>query len=367
MPRAPSPPPDPRGASCRLVAGLDPAIDAVAARAPMRHAFLRHGWFAAALDAYGGAARTLLVERDGTPVIALPLVGVGPPWCRAAMIPGAYWPFRSFPAATDAGAADLAPALRELARTTRVLRIGPVYEDDPAVVPLIDSARAAGWAAIDRFVADSWVLNMEELRATGTWPRGSTLRKNRFHEKHLATHGTPEWRFLSGADWPAAFGALAHIEQVSWIASRTDGRDAKFTDGGRGAFWRGVASDPVLADMMRAALLTIDGRPAAFSFDLDVGELKYAIANSYDPAFAKHSPGKLLYWRNLVEALGRGISRVDWGAGDSGYKQVIGAERGPALRDWLLVRPGVSAWAARRLAGWWRRSGQPRQAFGHTS
>ena len=110
--------------------------------------------------------------------------------------------------------------------------------------------------------------------------------------------------------------------------------------------------------MLRAALLTIDGTPAAFSFDIDAGDLKYAIANSYDPAYAKHSPGKLLYYRNLVEALGRGITRVDWGAGDSGYKQVIGADRGPAIRDWLLLRPGLPALVGRLARGAWRRSGQ---------
>ena len=110
--------------------------------------------------------------------------------------------------------------------------------------------------------------------------------------------------------------------------------------------------------MLHAALLTIDGAPAAFSFDLNVGALKYAIANSYDPAVGKHSPGKLLYYRNLIAAMADGITTVDWGAGDSGYKQVIGAAKGPAIRDWLLVRPGAAALAARALGGWWRRSGQ---------
>ena len=51
------------------------------------------------------------------------------------------------------------------------------------------------------------------------------------------------------------------------------------------------------------------------------------------------------------------MTTVDWGAGDSGYKSVIGAERGPAIRDWLLVRPGLPALFGRALAGWWRRSG----------
>ena len=337
--------------------GLSAGIDDVAARAATSHGFLRYGWFAAALGAYGGQARTLLVEEDGVPTCALPFVGVGPRWARLAAVPGSYWPFRSFPLATGAGEATLRAALATLAGAVNGLRIGPVYDDDAAAAPLIAAARASGWAVLDRFVADSWLLDMAALQAEG-WPRGSTLRKNRFHEKHLASHGVTDWHFLSGADWPAAFDALAQIEAVSWITARTDGSDAKFTTTGHGAFWRAAAADPVIAGMLRAALLTIDGKPAAFSFDIDAGDLKYAIANSYDLAFAKHSPGKLLYYRNLVEALGRGIARVDWGAGDSGYKQVIGADKGPAIRDWLLLRPGLPALVGRWARGVWRRSGQ---------
>ena len=340
--------------------GLAAAIDVVADRGAPTHAFLRYGWYAAALTAYGGHARTLLVEEDGDPTLALPLIGIGPAALRMMTVPGSYWPFRSFPLATDAGEASLRAALTALAGVANGIRIGPVYDDDPAAMPLIAAARAHGWAVLDRFVADSWLLDMAALQAQGRWPRGSTLRKNRFHEKHLAAHGVPDWRVLNAGDWPAAFDSLASIEQASWIAARTDGSDAKFTTTGHGAFWRAAAADPVIAGMLRAAMLTIDGTPAAFSFDLDAGTLKYAIANSYDPAFAKHSPGKLLYYRNLVEALGRGITRVDWGAGDSGYKQVIGADKGPAIRDWLLIRPGLPALIGRAARGAWRRSGQHR-------
>lgn len=337
--------------------GLAAAIDRVADAAAPSHGFLRYGWYAAALAAYGGHARTLLVEEDGESTLALPLVGIGPAFLKLAAVPGSYWPFRSFPLAAGAGEATVKAALATLAATVNALRIGPVYDDDAAAMPLIAAARASGWAVLDRFVADSWLLDMAALQHEGTWPRGSTLRKNRFHEKHLAAHGTPAWEFLSGSDWPNAFDALAAVEQASWIAARTDGTDAKFTTTGHGAFWRAAAADPAIARMLRAALLTIDGKPAAFSFDLDAGDLKYAIANSYDPAYAKHSPGKLLYYRNLVEALGRGIARVDWGAGDSGYKQVIGADKGPAIRDWLLLRPGLPALAGRLARGAWRRSG----------
>ena len=336
--------------------GLATAIDEVAARAAPEHAFLRYGWYAAALAAYGGAARTLVVEEDAQPTLALPLVGVGPAALKLAAIPGSYWPFRSFPLALDAGEGTIRAALHMLSGCVNGLRIGPVYDGDVAVTPLIAAARRSGWTVLDRFVAKSWLLDIAALRVEGGWPRGSTLRKNRFHEKHLAAHGALDWRFLNGEDWPAAFEALATIEEASWIAARTDATDAKFTRTGHGAFWRAAAADPVLAAMFRAALLTIDGRPAAFSFDIDAGTLTYAIANSYDPRFAKHSPGKLLHYRNLVAAIARGVTRVDWGAGDSGYKQVIGAEEGPAIRDWLLLRPGWPALGGKLAAGAWRRS-----------
>ncbi len=343
--------------------GLSSAIDAVAECGAPTHRFLRQGWFAAAIQAYGGRARTWVVERADVPVIALPVASVGPDMLGMAMVAGSYWPFRSFPVAGEAGPGAFDALLDAVARDTRVLRLGPVYDGDPALEGLRAAAMRNGWHMMSRFVAESFVLDMAALRAEGTWPRNSTLRKNRFHEKHLGEHGALDWQFVHGAGWDdAAFDALAGIERGSWIGARTDGRDAKFASDAHGRFWRLAAADPVIAQAMWAAILRVDGEPAAFSFDLNAGTLKYAIANSYLPAYAKHSPGKLLYYRNLVRALEDGIARVDWGAGDSGYKRTIGAADGPLIRDWLFVRPGIAARLA-TLSGWaWRRSGHHRPA-----
>lgn len=342
----------------RRVDGLASAIDAAAERARSSHRFLRYQWYAAALSAYGGEAQSLIVEDDDGPVAALPLLRVGPRALGAASVPGSYWPFRSFPKAAGLDAAGFDALADGLAQAVSVLRIGPVYDGDPAAEGLFAAARRRGWAVLDRFIADSYLLDMAAAAQEG-WPRNSTLRKNRFHEKHLAEHGTLDWRFLDGAALArGGFDQLAAVEEKSWIAARTNGHDAKFTATGHGAFWRAAADDPVLAAMLNAALLTINGVPAAFSFDIDAGPLKYAVANSYDPAFGKHSPGKLLYYRNLAAAMAAGITRVDWGAGDSGYKTVIGANKGPAIRDWLIARPGAAAMAARAFGGLWRRSGR---------
>lgn len=345
----------PIGWTAGVADGLSAALDTVADAGPESHRFLRYQWFAAALEHYGGAAQTIVVSSEAGPGIAMPIVMMA--WLGlfgVATLPGCFWPFRAFPAATrDPRAWDA--LVEALGRTVRVLRVGPVYDGDPVVEPLLAAARRRGWTALPRRIGESYLLDMAARRAEGPWPRNSTLRKNRFHEKHLAEQGAPAWEFVDTWD-DRAFADLAAVERASWIASRTDGSDAKFTADGHGGFWRAAARDPVLAGMFHAALLRIDGMPAAFSFDIDAGPTKYAIANSYDPRFAKHSPGKLLYYRNLVEGAARGIERVDWGLGDSGYKRTIGATEGPAIRDWLLLKPGVPAALGTLLRPLWTRS-----------
>jgi len=330
----------PKPLAISVAAGVPDAVDRLAVSLDPDHAFLHAAWFRAA-----GADSTLLVEgSNGSPLAAFPTIGAGPRAIGARAVVGAYWPFRSVPISPRFSDADLRSLLagqRTRAALGPLWRMGPFYEDDPAGARLIEAAPEAGWTVLSRSLGETYLLEVAELRAQGTWPRPSTLKRIRNYERQL---GEVSYERVSGSSWSGAvFDALAGIEAASWIASRTDGSGAKFLNTDSRAFWEKAAADPVLAEMMSALILSVGGKPAAFCFDLNVGTLQYSIAGSYDAAFAKLKPGKIATYRNIEWALERGITRIDWGAGDGGYKREIGAVKGPRIVDCLFVRNGFVA------------------------
>jgi CelD/BcsL family acetyltransferase involved in cellulose biosynthesis len=218
-------------------------------------------------------------------------------------------------------------------------RLGPVFEDDPAAVQLRKAAESAGWAVLTRRLGTCFDIDVAALQAEGPWPRGSTMRKNRWREKQLAESGAVEFRTFSGANWTAAErDAIAEIERKSWLASLGDAAAFQFADAQRRRFWEQVSADPVIGSMIFGATLSIGDVPAAFSFGLQVGSTRYQIANNFDQRFAAASPGKVLLYKHFSQAADCAIERISWGSGDSGYKTDMGARAGPAILDLLFIR-----------------------------
>jgi len=326
-------------------------FDAVAAAAHQAHGFLRWAWFEAAAP---GRMRAVAVHRPGgEPIAAIPFLPGGR--FSPARIPGSYWPYRSFPVAADATAAELAamlahPGLRSA--LGKVWRLGPVFADDPTAARLIEAAPAGGWTALVRFLGTCFEIDPATLQ-----PKGATLRKNRARERALEEIGPVEWRSFSGEEWTAVDrDAIAAVEANSWLAGLGGGADTKFLDPERRRTWERAAADPALARMLRCSLLTVGGTPVAFTFGLEVGKVRYQIANNYDARFAKCGPGKLLLYRDFAAAAGRGIARIGWGAGDPGYKSEMGAVPGPDILDLLFVR-GTALAAV--LRPFWSRMHRP--------
>lgn len=325
------------GPAAHVLPGYPDAIDAVAAMAAPAHSFLRRAWFAGSGDA--GAATLVGRRADGTAFAAIPTLPVGPTVAAARTVPGAYWPYRFFPIAGDAGEAEMTALLAsDAARAAlgRVWRLGPVYRADPATKLLVKTARKAGWIVLKRSLGTTFV---QDIGAAGEWPRKSTLRKLRAAERRLGETGDVSFRFVRGALWDAqVFDDMADIEARSWVGKATDGSGAKFLTDAQRSHWASAIADRALADMLSAVVIDLDGRPIAFTFDLTVGATQYGIASSYDAAYAGFSPGKIVNYRHLAESLERGVTQVDWGAGDGGYKREIGAEAGSEIVDCLFVR-----------------------------
>lgn len=345
--------------------GLCDDIDGAAAETEPSHRFLTRAWFQAAVDAYElGSVCTLVGRRaNGDVGIALPLVSVGPRLVGARQVPGSYYPFRSFPIARDMTVDEVGEFLSDRAARAAlgpVWRVGPIHESAEVSRLLRDAARLAGWQLIVRRIATSFIIDLPDAQDARHWPRASTQKTNRYLVRQLASHGAVEWRFVRGLEWSTRWiDDLAVVEARSWVGTRTDRSTAKLLPQGSRRFWEMAIRDPNLARHVTAAMLYVGARPIAFSLDLECGLTKYVIANSYDRGFAKYSPGKLLSYQNLFDAMARGIQRVDWGGGDSGYKQTTGARAGPEIVDYLLIRGRyIGKGVARLASSIWSRSGQ---------
>ncbi|MDF7773941.1 GNAT family N-acetyltransferase [Sphingomonas sp. AOB5] len=325
--------------------GFPMLLDRLADRAVGARGFLRAAWYRGDSGPQDGT--TIVARRlDDSVIAAIPTVPIGPTLLGARTVPGSYWPFRSILIDSSATQAELTEAFKHpmlRATLTPMWRVGPVYKDDPATVMLKRAAARAGWTVLKRRVGQTFIFDLA-ANEDGGWPRKSTRRRLAGYERQLGLIGAVSYRHVTGSDWDeAAFAALSAIEANSWVGQTTDGSGAKFLSEEQRERWRRMVCDPHLAKALSATIMFVGEQPAAFSFDLQEGSTQFAIASSYDERFAAGRPGRIVTWRQLQWARERGVTRVDLGAGDSGYKQDMGALPGSEILDLLIVRSRSAA------------------------
>lgn len=337
----------PAALTVTLHPGYPDAIDRLAGLAGQPRPFLRSAWYRAAANCDG---QTLTAERsDGSIVAAIPLTRMGPELVGAKGVPGSYWPYRSAVFSPDLQRDELVAMLADPV-TAAVLaplwRIGPANAADPATRMVMEASAMAGWTVLVRELGETWLFDLAGAAQDngGHWPRKSSRKRLAGYERRLAKEGEVSWLQVSGADWSAeVLEQLGRIEADSWIGRKTDGSGAKFLTSAQRAYWQTALADPVIAEALSATILLLDGRPIAFSFDLRSSGKQYAIAGSYAEDMAAFRIGKIVTYHQLEGALAQGVSLVDLGSGDSGYKREMGAVLGPALIDLLIVRQRKAA------------------------
>lgn len=319
------------------------------------HAFLRPAWYRASHPdvTFEG------FESDGRLTAVFPLVArkIGPVPVRE--IAGPYWPFRSIPLALGASGEEIAAMLSGAAARRalgKAWRIGPVQSNDPSVVRLSPHFEEAGWTVFKRPISYSYDIDVAALQAKKPWPSKSAVRQSRNFANRLSRIGEVSYRHATGEDWtPADRDAMAAIEAASWLASIGDVADTKFLDPARRKMWEAMADDPVIAPLMFCSIIYVGETPAAFTFGLEVGRIRYQIANNFSERFKEASPGRIILTRDFADAAERGVPQINWGAGDAGYKARYGAKPGPEIFDLLILdrswRPQLAATILRRR-GW---------------
>jgi CelD/BcsL family acetyltransferase involved in cellulose biosynthesis len=107
---------------------------------------------------------------------------------------------------------------------------------------------------------------------------------------------------------------------------------------------------------LRTYMLYVEGKPCVYYMGTHYRDWLYLDYTSYAPAFHREEPGNVLYARMVEELCAEkvpGLKGLDYGPGDSVFKQRFGDVEGREVSLYLFAPtgPGYRAWAVRAVAG----------------
>lgn len=256
---------------------------------------------------------------------------------------GFYWPWRGVAVEPGAGEQTLAELAAEL--TTRphgsMLRMGPIIDGDTDTQRFINLLHRQGWRGLMRESGQVFELvlpaSMEALQAqvSGSLWKNIAYQRRRLDKQAAVT--TERYR-LTTEQAALLLQRAAMVEQASWVAQQ--GGEVKLVGAQNQAYWSRLAQHGNQPEVV-LWLLSCGEHDIAFSLHLEHGQTTCIVANGYDEDWKASSPGSLLSVEIFRDAIARGVRLVDWGQGDSGYKQRWGAKPGARMMDLILFRPGL--------------------------
>lgn len=166
---------------------------------------------------------------------------------------------------------------------------------------------------------------------------GGIIKKAKYFERRLCKAGPVEFLRFKANDplWSTALDFLSEIESKSWVFSENG--DTKFVGAKNKQFWIDSVMHPGVGESVNCWVILFCGNPIAYSLNVDGLGVKYILANGYDEAYKIHSPGTILSHHIFKDACENGFQLIDWGLGDSGYKDRWGAKNNLELVDYFLV------------------------------
>lgn len=277
---------------------------------------------------------------------------------------GYYWPFRGASRnevllSPDLFGSAMAGLLNKRAPGW-ALRLSPILDTDASMQALSEQLRALGWYKFTRESGKVFELELPASEeALHVSISSSLLRNIRYLRRRAEKEvGNVQWTRYAGASLTAErMDEAAMVEEKSWVAAEQG--DVKLLGDENRRFWQQVVREAPPGSEVALWVLRLAGQPAAFSFHVETDRTLCILANGYDPAFKQYSLGSILTYQVFCDAIERGRNLLDWGAGDSGYKQKWGAKGGSSLQEHLLLRPTLTGRLAalalgRSGSGWTR-------------
>ncbi|MGJ7915144.1 GNAT family N-acetyltransferase [Massilia sp. LXY-6] len=338
-----------------MAEGLDVASDVLARRGFVR-AHTAAAWEQAYLPGNGWRGPLAVVRAPGAEVaFARKRAGKLDLWALG----GYYWPWRGVAVEPGAGEQALAGLAAELTRRPcgAMLRMGPLIDGDTDTQRFITLLRAHGWRGLKQESGQVFELTLPASKeALQAQVSGSLWKNIAYLRRRLDKQGavTTERHRLTGSCAASLLQRAALVEQASWVGQQ--GKEVKLVGVQNQAYWSRLAQHGDGPEVV-LWLLSCGGREIAFSLHLEHGQTMCIVANGYDEAWKASSPGSLLSLDIFQDAIERGLRLVDWGQGDSGYKQRWGAQPGARMMDLILFRPGLVGAVGYRmlktaLSGW---------------
>jgi Acetyltransferase (GNAT) domain len=310
-----------------------------------------------------------LVARDENGVVlgAIPIAVQRKSRLSLLSLAGPYLPIRGFPVATEAvGSVSraLAHYLTEHPPST-MMRMAPIPGWDPVTTHIMSTLEERGWRLRTTHDARRQVISLptrfEEYEAERKGSRWSTISRRerkmqREQEAKLSLFTTETCQ-----DWEPVVRAMGQVELQSWLPQKHG--DMWFVREADQRFWTQVLSAPQRDLAARAWVLDWGANPVAFNFNFDTGPCRYHIAAHYAEAASSYSPGAILMKHMVRDAIERGLTFIDMGGGDPGYKAYWGSRPQPeATIDCLAFPPTLRGVLLEKLAAGLAYLGRVRQA-----
>jgi CelD/BcsL family acetyltransferase involved in cellulose biosynthesis len=168
------------------------------------------------------------------------------------------------------------------------------------------------------------------------------LRKNiRRHSKALSSSGRMAFSvYRKDSDIRRELSILFDLHQQR---QRSKGERGRFFN----PWWKKILTEMSLmlaqSGLLRLGMLRIDGQPAACDYSLRLGDAEYGCYTGVDPRFATYSPGILLHYQMMSQAIKDGLRIYDLGKGNEHYKSWWSHE-GDQLYDMVRARSNIELW-----------------------